>query len=256
MKNFSFEEYILYGALPGLIHKTTRDQKIKLLESLLKTYIEIDIKSLVKEENLSGFNNLLKLLAFNQGQLVEVSNLASEIKCSSPTAQRYLDILEQTFVLYSLQSFSKNLSNELKKSKKYYFYDLGIRNILIKDFKQLDNRKDKGTIYESYVNNFLRSRLKANMSLNFWRTKQQEEIDFILLIDHIPFPIEVKSQLKRPEIPSAFLSFNKHYPDAKDFFLINENIETTIDCGSFQVHFVRIAELEQNELINSILTNP
>lgn len=250
-----FDEFLTLGSLPGIIHKKNINDKVALLNNILKTYIEKDIKSLVNEENISSFNNLLKISAQNQGQLTEFSSIANEIRVSSPTVQRYFDLLAETFVLNPLHSFAKNSANELKKSKKYYFYDNGIRNLLVENFTKLSDRDDKGILYESYVFNCLRSRLLANMSLKFWRTKQKEEIDFILTKNQINYPIEVKSQLKRAQIPGSFLKFAKLYPKTKDAFVINENLDLSVDAGDLQVHFVKIQELENFTLLNDILDN-
>ncbi len=249
----SFNNYLQFGGLPGLIHKDSDEEKVKLLKNIVQTYIEKDIKSLIKEENISAFNNLLRILAHRQGQLIELSSLASEIRCSSHTVQRYLDLLAETFVVYSLFSYSRNFSNELKKSKKCYFFDAGIRNLLIENFRTIQDRQDKGCIYEAYVFNFLQSRLLPNMSLKFWRTKQKQEIDFILTKNQIPYPIEIKSHLSKPEIPAAFINFTASYTETTDCFVINENLDLIIDVDKFKVHFVPIEKLEKHQLINDIL---
>jgi len=249
----SFDEYLLFGSLPGIIHKESHKDKLALLNNILKTYIEKDIKSLVREENISPFNNLLRIVAQSQGQLVEHSSIANEIRVSSPTVQRYFDLLEETFVVNPLYSFSRNKTNELKKSKKYYFFDLGIRNLLVEDFSFIEKREDKGLLYESYVFNYLSSKLLPNMSLGFWRTKQKDEIDFVLSKNKIPYPIEVKSKLIRPSIPASFLKFSKLYPEMKDAFIINENLNLSIEMEGFSVHFLLISQLETFTLLDDIL---
>jgi predicted AAA+ superfamily ATPase len=107
---------------------------------------------LVKEENIRAFNHLLYLLAENQGSTISMHSLSNQVKLSSKAINRYLDILEETYVAFRVHSFSNNLGNELKKSCKIYLYDLGVRNALLKDFSYIMDRPDKGAIR---VNPFL-----------------------------------------------------------------------------------------------------
>jgi hypothetical protein len=125
-------EYLTYGGLPGLIHQDSREEKIRLLHEILETYIQKDIKSLIKEENIRAFNTLLYLVAEHQGSVVSVSGLARDIGLTPRTVEKHISILEHTYVLYPVCSYSRNIGNELKKSRKLYFYDPGIRNALLK----------------------------------------------------------------------------------------------------------------------------
>ncbi len=252
--NGDFETYLKYGALPGLSHETSNEDKVALLNNILETYILKDIKSLIKEENISAFNNLLKLLAASQSQIVEKSSLGREISLSAPTVEKYLEILTQTYVLYPLNSFSQNLTNELKKSKKYFFYDNGIRNLLVKDFKKIDKREDKSAIYEGYVFNYLNANLLPNMELRFWRTKDKKEVDFILLKNQIPYPIELKSKIKAGQIPKNLFDFIEAYPKVKDAFIINEDHEMLMELEGRNIHFLKISELEKNQYLSEILS--
>ena len=250
-----FDEYVQYGGLPGLLHETTNEDKLKLLNNILETYVLKDVKSLIKEENISAFNNLLKLLASYQKQIVDMSSLSREISLTVPSVAKYLDILNQTYIIYPLNSFSKNLSNELKKSKKYFFYDNGIRNLLVKDFSALKSRKDKSSLYEAYVFNYLNSQILPNMELRFWRTKDKKpkEIDFILLKNQTPYPIELKSKIKAGEIPQHLISFFKAYPETEEAFVINENHDMIIDFEGKSIHFISYEKLEENEYLKEIL---
>ena len=211
--NDTLSAYLSFGGMPGLIHENTNDDKIRLLNELLETYIQKDIKSLIKEENIRAFNNLIYLLAQNQGSLVSISALASEIGLTSRSIEKYINILEKTFICYPINSYSKNIGSELKKSRKIYLYDLGLRNALLKDFEEIDNRSDRGTIYESFVFLQLQNQLKANMELKFWRNKAGKEIDFVILKNRKPFLIEVKTSIHNNNAPNAFKSFISYYPE-------------------------------------------
>jgi predicted AAA+ superfamily ATPase len=251
----TFESYLIYGGLPGLIHLKTNDQKIDLLDNLVATYILKDIKSLIKEENIPAFNRLIYILADTQAQIVSVSSLARELMVSNKTAEHYLAILEQTFVLYPLYSFSQNLSNELKKSKKYFLFDNGIRNSIISDFSLLKVRSDKGLLYESYVHNALRMRAPKNSEIRFWRTKDGSEIDFIYIKNRKPNIIEVKSKLKQMLIPKAFEHFLRSYPNTENCFVINENISGELDYRGRLIKFIKLEDMEEDEDFLEIFNN-
>jgi len=253
--NGSFETFLVYGALPGLHKQTTNQAKIDLLNNLLATYILKDIKSLVREENITAFNKLLYLLADSQSQIVSISSLARELMVDNKTVDNYLAILEKTFVLYSLNSFSGNLSNELKKSKKYFLFDSGIRNAILNDFSALKDRNDKGIINEAYVHNYIRTNSPKNSELRFWRTKDGEEIDFVYLKNRQPYIIEVKSKLKKPEIPKAFDKFLRAYPKTQKCFVINESINDEIKYKDYLVQFIKIDKLEDSAEFAEIFLN-
>lgn len=234
--DFTFEDYLRFGGMPGLTHTDAKERKQQILNELVGSYILKDIKSLVKEENIRAFNHLLYLLAQNQGSTISVHSLSREVGLSSKAINRYLDILEQTYVNYRIYSYSKNLGNELKKSCKAYLYDLGVRNMLLKDFSAIDSRPDKGVILESFVFLKLQAILKPNMEIQFWRTKDGGEVDFILLKDRIPIPIEVKSKINPLEIPSGLKRFLSRYPDIKSAYIINEEIKQDVSYGGCRIH--------------------
>lgn len=219
-----YEEYLTYGGLPGLLHVPDAASKIRLLDELLATYIQKDVKSLIKEENIRAFNNLIYLLAENQGSLVSENSLSREIGLTAVTVNRHLSILENTYVCHPVHSYSRSLGSELKKSKKTYFYDLGIRNALLKDFGSARNRSDRGVLHESFVFLQLVYALKPNMEIKFWRNKLGQEIDFVVLKDRKPFLIEVKTTLSGREIPPAMKTFLAHYPETLGAIVFSENM--------------------------------
>ena len=235
---FKLEEYLRFGGMPGLTHAASDDRKQQILNELLGSYIQKDVKSLVKEENISAFNHLLYLLAENQGSTISVHSLSGEVGLSSKAINRYLDILEQTYVNYRIYSYSKNLGNELKKSCKTYLYDLGIRNMLLKDFSIVADRLDKGAIFETFVFLKLQSALLPNEEIKFWRTKDGGEVDFILLKDRKPIPIEVKSKLIYPEVPPGLKRFLSRYGSVHSAYVVNENINKEVYHERCHIHFV------------------
>ncbi len=225
--------YLTFGGLPGLLHEADDAGKIRLLNEMVETYLQKDIKSLIKEENLRAFNALLFLIAQNQGQLVSIHSLANEINMTSASVERYLSILEATYILYPLHSYAKNIGNELKKSKKYYLYDLGIRNALLKDFRPED-RPDIGAIYETYIHNRWKLILAPNQDLFFWRTRQGQEMDLVLIENRIPYIMEIKRSAAT--IPKAFTTFFAHYPECTNgtIYSTTSGPDVQIEHGSIQ----------------------
>lgn len=241
-EGFALDDYLRFGGMPALTHTGDEERKSTLLSELLSAYIQKDIKSLIKEENVRAFNHLLYLLAQNQGSLISVHSLAGEVDMSSKAVNRYLDILEQTFVNFRIFSYSQNLGNELKKSCKTYFYDLGIRNLILKDIARPEKRNDKGVLYESFVFLKLRAALMPNMEIKFWRTKDGAEVDFILLKDRTPVPIEVKAGLVGRETPPGLKRFLTRYPKTPLAYVVSHGQKGAVPCGNTEVRFLTFEE--------------
>ncbi len=178
---FSLDDYLMFGGMPAVAVTPDKTRKQTLLSELLSAYILKDVKSLLKEENIRAFNHFLYLLAQHQGSVLSLHSLSRDVGLSSKALGRYLDIMEATFVNFRVPSFSSNLGNELKKSFKTYLYDPGMRNAILKDFSDLNDRKDQGAIFESFVFLKLKTLEAPDSEIRFWRTKSGEEVDFIFL---------------------------------------------------------------------------
>lgn len=244
--SYSLAEYLMFGGMPAVTQTDSALRKQKILNELLSSYILKDIKSLVKEENIRAFNHLLYLLAENQGSTISVHSLAREVGLSTKTLNRYLDILEETYVNFRIYSYSKNLGNELKKSCKTYLYDLGIRNALLKDFSLLNERNDKGAILETYIFHKLQRHLEPNTEIRFWRTKDGSEVDFVLVKNRKPIPIEVKSSINDGKVPSGLKKFLARYPNTSDAFVINQNIQTQLLLQKCKIQFMTFEDFEEH----------
>ena len=240
------DSMLVNGSLPGLLKENSTEDKQNYLHGLLETYILKDIKSLIKEENVRAFNHLLYLLAENQGSVISVSNLSGEVGLTARSIERHLTILEQTYVCFSLPSFSTNQGNELKKSRKYYFYDLGIRNAIIKNFEKVINRrKDKGVLYESIIFLQLLQKISPDTSLYFWRTKQKAEVDFVKVTNRQPVPIEIKSDLKQIKMPDGLKVFLKRYPLTTEAYVINTTQRGELSYSGIPVKFILWTDIDQ-----------
>lgn len=238
--------YLTFGGMPGLTQTELPERRQTILSELLSSYIMKDVTSLVKEENLRAFNHLLYLLAENQGSLLSVHSLANQIRMSSKAVNRYLDILESTYVNFRIHSYSRNLGNELKKSHKSYLYDLGVRNALLLDFSAHYQRTDGGAILETFVFLSLHARLRPNMELRFWRTKEGLEVDFLLLVDRKPIPIEVKSQPSSLQVPRGIAAFLKRYPETSRAFVVSESLSGSLTACNTEVRFLSFEELDSD----------
>jgi predicted AAA+ superfamily ATPase len=239
--------------MPGLTHSSLPEDKIGILDNIVSTYLTKDIKALIQEENVRAFNSLLYLLAQNQGSMVSHSSLARETGLSEPTVLRHLEIMAQTYVCFPVTSFSQNLANELKKSKKYYLFDLGIRNGLLKDFRLPEAREDKGALYESFVLLQIVQQLKPNMEVRFWRTKKGDEVDFILIKNRVPVPVEVKSGLTDFSIPKGMRLFMKNYPKAPFGIVFSEELSGEAMADNRPVYFKPLSAASEIEYLQKLV---
>ena len=213
-----FEEYLIFGGYPA-VSLSTLDKKKKRLAGLIETYIEKDIVKFLQIGDFLEFRNFSSLLAARTGNLVNFSSLMNDSRLNYRQAKKFLGGLEKTFVIKLLTPYFTNKTTEIKKSPKIYFLDLGLRNALISDFRELDLRPDKGALVENFVFQNLHYRQETSQ-LNFWRTKQGAEVDFILHFQNEIIPIEVKYQsLDRPKISRSLQSFLTNYQPAKALVL-------------------------------------
>ncbi len=249
---FTLNEYLRYGGLPGLIHEESPEDKMALLQNILETYLLKDIKSLIKEENIRAYNHLLYSIAQSQGSPVPVASLAREVGLSEPAVKYHLELMAQTYVCYPLESYSKNLANELKKVRKYYLYDIGMRNSILNDFSSIDTRQDKGVILESFVFLSIIKQLKPNMEVKFWRTRQGDEVDFILLKNRIPVPVEIKYQASGKQIPKGMQKFLQRYKEALYGIVITKGGKGKIGFDNRVIKLMDWHEAETIDYLQSI----
>jgi uncharacterized protein len=194
-ENAALETRLIYGYYPDVVNFP--EEARARIEELASSYLYKDIFEFEEIRSSGLINNLLKALAYQVGSQVSYNELALITKSSPKTVERYMRLLEQCFVVFRLHSFSRNLRNELSKSFKVYFYDNGIRNALISAFNPIGLRDDVGKLWENYL---VSERLKYlhNQQLKrsnyFWRTTQQQEIDYIEEYDNQLFAYEFKLQ--------------------------------------------------------------
>jgi len=184
------EEYIIYGGFPAVVKEKDIEMKKNVLKNLEITYLEKDVGFFFGIRQLEKFRNLLKYLSFNIGEIIKASTICSNVAIDYKTLENYFEILSQTFILKLVPPFYQNIATELRKSKKVYFYDTGLRNAVLNNFVPLDSRKDRGHLLENFIWIQLRQILDE---LKFWRTTDKAEVDFVGFKDGELFPIEVKT---------------------------------------------------------------
>ena len=207
------EERLVYGNYPELLSIKSFEQKQMYLSELAQSYLLKDILTLDGIKNSSKMYNLLRLVAFQMGSEVSYDELGKHLSLSRNTVEKYLDLLAKTFVIYRLPAYSRNPRKEVSKAGKWYFYDNGIRNAVIGDFRPLAIRQDVGALWESYM---ISERIKLNDNRHdtsmyyFWRTYNGQEIDLIEERNGELKAFEFKWGDKKPKCPS---SFKDNYPD-------------------------------------------
>jgi len=176
------EEFLIFGSYPEVIMEKTRQKKIKALTEIADSYLLKDVLSMERVKSPKTLLNLLKLLAFQVGNLVSMNELSGQLSIDIKTVARYLDLLEKSFVIKSVSGFSRNLRKEIAKKVKYFFLDNGIRNAVIMQFNGLQDRNDAGQLWENFI---YCERLKKLSYDNihgytyFWRTYDGKEIDLV-----------------------------------------------------------------------------
>jgi predicted AAA+ superfamily ATPase len=207
-------DYLRTGMYPEVVAEPDRDIKKSILQNVATNYLYKDVFIFESIKSPLVFENLIKMLAYQIGNIVSVNELSSALGVSRSVVEKYLRLLEQSYIIKRVNAFSRNHRNEIKKAFKIYFLDLGIRNAVIDSFAPAEERGDRGNLFENFV--FLEL-LKEHAAetfppqMFFWRTKTKMEIDLILYKDEKIEAIEVKWK----EESVSFKTFLKSYPNAK-----------------------------------------
>ncbi|GGI26871.1 ATP-binding protein [Pedobacter mendelii] len=217
----NLEERLIFGTYPELFQLETLAEKSQYLTELVKSYLLKDILMYENIQNSSKLLELLKLIAFQVGSEVSIDELSRSLGISKNTVDRYLDLLSKVFIIYKVGGYSNNLRKEVTKSSKWYFYDNGIRNAIINDFRLLALRNDQGILWENYG---FSERIKKmsyqqeNVQHYFWRTYDQQEIDLIETKNGQINAFDFKWGNQKKKIPGFFA---KNYSNAS-FSIINK----------------------------------
>lgn len=215
------EEMLIYGTYPEVLNAGSNDEKKRLLTELRDSYLYKDIMQLENIRNSSKIMDLLVLLSFQIGKEVSLNELSNSLDLAKQTVEKYLDLLEKTFVIKKIRGFSRNLRKEVSKTARYYFLDNGVLNSIGNTYNPLNLRKDTGALWENYL---FSERLKKQQYHNiysnnyFWRTYDMQEIDFVEERDGKLYGYEFKFSPKNIKAPKAWTD---NYPDS-EFTQINK----------------------------------
>jgi uncharacterized protein len=216
-------QVLVYGTYPQVFLEDNIDSKREVLENLRNGYLLKDVLQLDNLKDSVFVMNLLRFIAFQIGNDVSYNEIASNLGTTVKTVQRYLDILEKTFIIFRLYGFSRNLRKEISKSPRFYFWDTGIRNAVISMTNQLEIRDDAGRLWENFC---IAERIKIHKYKRswanhyFWRTYDQQEIDLIEETQGKISAFEMKWGKKRSRVPKAFAD---NYPEANYQLVNREN---------------------------------
>lgn len=217
------EHRLVFGSYPDVV--VNQGDEVRILKNLVSSYLYRDVLQLDGVKKPSLLSKILIALAYQVGSEVSFNEIAQLVGSNSHTVDRYIDLLEKSFVIFRLRAFSRNMRNELKKSQKIYFYDNGVRNAVIGNYNATINRTDVGVLWENYLMSERIKRLELSDFYGyryFWRTTQQQEIDLIEDIDGQLYAFEFKWNVnsKKDKIPR---SFTNHYPDAETMVVTPDN---------------------------------
>ena len=217
------DDYLIYGAYPEVLTNEFINDKKRILEELVGSYLLKDILELEKVKSSKLLLDLLRLLAFQIGSEVSLSELGKQLGIDGKTVARYLDLFEKSFVIINIRGFSRNLRKEITKKSKYYFLDNGIRNAIIANFNPLEIRDDIGKLWENFlVVERIKKQSYHQIYANnyFWRTWNQKEIDWVEERDGKLFGYEFKWKSKPLKVATAW---SENYPDASLEIIDKEN---------------------------------
>ncbi|MCU7551145.1 DUF4143 domain-containing protein [Chitinophagaceae bacterium LB-8] len=218
------EHRLVYGYYPEIV--TKQGEERELLKLLAGSYLYKDLLMLEQVKKPLILEKLLKVLALQVGSEISFQELAQTVGSDNKTVDKYIDLLEKAYVVFRLPALSRNVRNEIKKVKKVYFYDCGIRNAIINNFKPVHTRTDVGALWENFV---IAERMKVlNYSMMdatqyFWRTTQQQEIDLVEEYDGQLTAYEIKWNKNQKVRFSQ--TFTDNYPGTKSFVISPENAE-------------------------------
>ncbi len=236
-------EYINYGGYPEICTTSNFENKLLILKELISTYIQKDISGFLKVENISGFNNLLKILIIQAGNLINKNELSNSLNLGHNTINKYLAILEGTYVLNFLKPFFSNIRKELCKMPKVYSSDFGFDKVLARKPAVDSYEFIDGATIENFVFKELLNRISED-NLFFYRTVSKSEIDFIVQKEEKLIPLEVKFQnfsKKQTKLPVAIKNFNINYQNIEKNIILNKfllKFDENINCFFIPVYLL------------------
>ncbi len=237
-------EYMTFGGYPRVVMAVEQGEKLRLIDEIYRSILEKDIAYLLKLDKPDAFSAMIKILAGQVGQLMNYSELASTLNVSFPTVKKYLWYAQKIFIVELMAPYARNVRKEISKSPVPYFWDLGFRNYSLGLFGHLESPTEGGFVFENLVFLLLRQKLRFKAAkLNFWRTKDKAEVDFVIEAGQRLIPVEVKYQhLKQDKVPASLRRFIHRY-NPERAYIINLNLNKTLDLSGTALSFLPVHEL-------------
>lgn len=244
-------EYLRFGGYPRVVIEPKAEEKRLHLHEIYQSYLAKDIALLLGIQKTTALTNLIRLLADKIGSIFKYSTASNLLNISYPTLQNYLWVLENTFIIKEVKPFHQNLVTELKKAPNYYIYDLGLRNMILENFGPINRNSEMGMLFQNFIWRLLTDDSPpATQQLNYWRTKQQAEVDFILKKGNQLLPVEVKyKKLKKNTITYGLRKFIKEYQPQKAV-IINLSRKEQIIESKTKIYFIPYYELVNRSVWN------
>jgi predicted AAA+ superfamily ATPase len=231
-------EYLNFGGFPRVITENLLPEKAKIMDEIVKSYIEKDLVYLLKIDRPELFSLLIKILSLLCGKMINFSELAKQTNLSVPTIKKYLWYAEKTFCIYWVTPYFSNALKEITKSATCYFNDLGFRNYPIGQMGNLQINQQMGFVFQNFIFLILKEYTRwKNCSINYWRSTDKAEVDFVLNFTTSVIPVEVKyGTIKKPTVSRSFRSFIEKYAPA-EAWIINLDFESEMTINSTKVIF-------------------
>lgn len=224
----AYQEYLIYGGLPRTALTNNPEEKSEVLNDIYQTYLMNDVRRYISNEHFVGFNKLLRLLATQIGNLVNINELSRESGLPYGECEEYIYLLQKMYIIKLVEPYFTNKRKVIGKMKKVYFCDLGLRNIIYNSFSAMPYRTDNGAIFENEILLELYRQRKASEIINFYRTQNGTEVDFVLSGPNRKSSIECK--FKRFEKPISIASLNNFSEEEGigNRYVVNINL---FDCN-------------------------
>jgi len=241
---FLLDEYLNFGGYPRIITENKISEKTALMNEIYRSYIEKDIVYLLKIDRPEAYSRMIRMLAGNAGQMINLSGLASDTGISAPSLKKYLWYAEKTFFVHLVTPYYKNYRKEVRKSPVAYFNDHGMRNYALNLFGNALNSSEKGFVFQNFIFNLLRDTItEGQESIHYWRTTDKAEVDFIIDKKVTVLPVEVKYKtLQKPAVSRSFRSFIERY-EPENAMLVNLSLNDEMIINNTHVRFVSFEKL-------------
>lgn len=223
----ALSEYMLYGGLPRAALTTRPEEKMEILNDIYQTYLLRDVRSYVANQDFVGFNKLLRLLASQIGNLVNINEISRQTGLQYKKCEEYLSLLEQMYIIKTIEPYFSNKRKVIGKMKKIFFCDLGLRNMIDGNFNDLTFRMDNGALFENYVMLELWRNKNSAGTLQFYRTSDGTEVDFVLNQLNDVLALECKYKILTKPISIAGLTNFCEAESITRKYIINRNLNAT-----------------------------